>query len=133
MKNCHEMRVGIASPKEMKERLLAAARGEGPPATHEAKVWMAPEALLRLLRSGHHTAPRKRLNGMRWAMKGWHTGGPYTPPPMVPLRSRRFASKKRFRRQALSRVWFNFGKRREVRFRGFRLFVSQRYKFGGRL
>jgi predicted transcriptional regulator len=45
----HEMRLGIASPKEMKERLLAAARGDGPPVTKEAKIWMAPEALLRLL------------------------------------------------------------------------------------
>jgi predicted transcriptional regulator len=49
MKDRHDMRVGIASPTEMKERLLAAARGEGPPVTQQAKVWMAPEALLRLL------------------------------------------------------------------------------------
>src|SRR4051794_26640724 len=45
----HAMRVGIASPNEMNDRLLAAARGEGPPITEDAKVWMAPEALLRLL------------------------------------------------------------------------------------
>jgi predicted transcriptional regulator len=49
MKPRHEMRLGIASPKEMKERLLAAARGEAPPVTEEAKIWMEPEALLRLL------------------------------------------------------------------------------------
>lgn len=46
---------GIASPKEMKERLLAAARGEYRP-SHEPKLWMAPEALLRLL-----TADNRKL------------------------------------------------------------------------
>jgi predicted transcriptional regulator len=43
--------IGIATPKEIRERLLAAARGEGPPVTEEAKVWMSLETLLRLLTS----------------------------------------------------------------------------------
>jgi predicted transcriptional regulator len=43
-----EARVGIASPNEMKERLLAAARREGPPIA-ETKVWMSLETLARLL------------------------------------------------------------------------------------
>lgn len=47
MKDRHEIRVGIASPEEMKNRLLAAARGEGPPVTQGANIWMAPEALFR--------------------------------------------------------------------------------------
>jgi predicted transcriptional regulator len=38
-------------PKEMKERLLAAARGQKPPVIEEARVRVAPEALLRLLTS----------------------------------------------------------------------------------
>ena len=38
-----------APPNEMKGRLLAAARGKSPPVPEEAEVWMAPEALLRLL------------------------------------------------------------------------------------
>jgi predicted transcriptional regulator len=50
MKDYGEMRtIGVASPKEMKTRLLAAARGEGPPVTKDAKVWMSFEALTRLL------------------------------------------------------------------------------------
>jgi hypothetical protein len=36
--------VGIAPPDGMKQRPLAAARGEGPPVTQEAQVWMAPPA-----------------------------------------------------------------------------------------
>jgi predicted transcriptional regulator len=43
--------IGLASPKEMRERLLAAARGEGPPVTTQAKVWMSFETLTRLLTS----------------------------------------------------------------------------------
>jgi predicted transcriptional regulator len=35
----------------MRERLLAAARGESPPVTAEAKVWMSFETLTRLLTS----------------------------------------------------------------------------------
>ena len=36
-------KIGIASPTEMKERLLAAARGEYRPSPDEPKLWMAPE------------------------------------------------------------------------------------------
>jgi predicted transcriptional regulator len=43
-----EARIGIASPKEMRDRLIAAARGEGPPLT-KAKVWMSLETLAQLL------------------------------------------------------------------------------------
>jgi predicted transcriptional regulator len=50
MESRHRNRaVGIASPKEMRERLLAAARGESRPATEDAKVWMSLETLARLL------------------------------------------------------------------------------------
>ena len=52
MDSRHEKRaIGIATPKEMRERLLAAARGEAPPVTREAKVWMSLEALTHLLTS----------------------------------------------------------------------------------
>jgi hypothetical protein len=34
---------GLAAPAEMKERLLAAARGETPPVTKIAKHWRAPD------------------------------------------------------------------------------------------
>ena len=57
METRHEKRaVGIASPKEMKERLLAAARGESPPVTKAAKVWMSLETLMHLL-----TAENRKL------------------------------------------------------------------------
>lgn len=46
-------------PKEMKERLLAAARGKRPPVTEEAGVRVAPEVLLRLL-----TTENRRLLAM---------------------------------------------------------------------
>lgn len=48
--------IGIASPQEMRERLLAAARGKSPPVTEEAKVWMSLETLTRLL-----TAENRKL------------------------------------------------------------------------
>jgi predicted transcriptional regulator len=41
--------IGLASPKEIKARLIAAARRESPPATAEAKAWMSAETLMRLL------------------------------------------------------------------------------------
>lgn len=46
-----ELRVGIASPMEMKDRLLAAARGEPSIVSKEAKVWMSLETLTKLLTS----------------------------------------------------------------------------------
>lgn len=49
-------RVGFATPKEMKARLLAAARREAPPVTKEAKVWMSVDALMSLL-----TAENRKL------------------------------------------------------------------------
>jgi predicted transcriptional regulator len=52
MESRHEKRaIGIATPSEMRERLVAAARGEDPPVTAEAKVWMSLETLVRLLTS----------------------------------------------------------------------------------
>jgi predicted transcriptional regulator len=46
----HEMpAIASATPKEMKARLLAAARGERPPITETARVWISPGALMRLL------------------------------------------------------------------------------------
>src|SRR5262245_66441616 len=50
MESRHRNRaVGIASPKEMRERLLAAVRGQSRPVTEDAKVWMSLETLARLL------------------------------------------------------------------------------------
>jgi predicted transcriptional regulator len=43
-----EFRIGMATPKEMRERLLAGARGEMPPAGGP-KAWMSLETLARLL------------------------------------------------------------------------------------
>lgn len=56
MKHSREAVIGIASPKEIRDKLFAAARGERPPVTDEAKIWMSPEALMRLL-----TADNRRL------------------------------------------------------------------------
>lgn len=53
--------VGIASPAEMKERLLAAARGEYRPGPNEPKLWMAPEAWDAFMRAFKDTTPNKRL------------------------------------------------------------------------
>lgn len=48
--------IGIASPREIKERLIAAARGEASPLTDKAKIWMSLETLMSLL-----TAENRRL------------------------------------------------------------------------
>src|SRR5690348_3331414 len=44
-----ELVLSVASPKEMKEKLVAAARGDRSPVTEEAMVWASSDMLLRLL------------------------------------------------------------------------------------